>query len=272
MAIGATMQMDKAGALNVSDTNKTNTQFAAKTGRAIAQQLSHLGFSVNFAPVLDVNSNPDNPIINVRSYGEQASLVGYAGADAIQAMQSVGIAAAAKHFPGHGDTQVDSHVGLPSVNHAIDDIYKVDLAPFIQVIANPNTQPDMIMTAHIQYPALDSTEFVSRSGDKTILPATLSKKILTGLLREELGYTGLIITDSLEMAAITQFLSPQQAVIKAFKAGADITLMPFKISSSQDADAFVEWLDVLTLAISKDPQLVKQVSDSYHAILAHKKS
>jgi beta-N-acetylhexosaminidase len=270
MAIGAS-------AMPLTQSNKKDTaiknasvEFASRVGAATAKQLDYLGFNVNFAPVLDVNSEPENPIINVRSYSQYPELVGLLGAAKIAALQNQDIAAAAKHFPGHGDTHIDSHVGLPVVEHSIDDIYRYDLAPFIYAINSQTSAPDMIMTAHIQYPALDNTEFVSKQGKKTILPATLSHKILTGLLREELGYKGLIVTDSLEMAAISQFLSPQQAVIKAFKAGADISLMPVTISSAKEADDFVKWLNELTLEVNKDKELVKQVDSSFKRIVAHK--
>lgn len=270
MAIGASaMRLNQSNKKDAAIKN-ASVEFASRVGAATAKQLDYLGFNVNFAPVLDVNSEPENPIINVRSYSQYPELVGLLGAAKIAALQNQDIAAAAKHFPGHGDTHIDSHVGLPVVEHSIDDIYRYDLAPFIYAINSQTSAPDMIMTAHIQYPALDSTEFVSKEGKKTILPATLSHKILTGLLREELGFKGLIVTDSLEMAAISQFLSPQQAVIKAFKAGADISLMPVTISSAKEADDFVKWLNALTLEVDKDKELVKQVDSSFNRIVAHK--
>ena len=235
MAIGATYA-------------KHDVYFADAIATEHARQLRALGFSVNFAPVLDVNNNPENPVINVRSYSQFPELVADLGQAAIAAMQTNGIAGAAKHFPGHGDTKIDSHVGLPKVAHTPEIIHSIDLAPFKHVIngKTPSAVPDMIMTAHIQYPNLDNTSFQTKTGKKTTLPATLSKKILTGLLREQLGYKGLIVTDALDMAAISQFLEPKEAVIKAIDAGADITLMPYRISSPEQAKAFIIWLEELS--------------------------
>jgi beta-N-acetylhexosaminidase len=270
-----------AGNMAIGATAKTyNKHFSDATSFAIANHLNLLGINVNFAPVLDVNSNPNNPIINVRSYGQLPTLVSNLGGASIQMMQQQNVSVAAKHFPGHGDTFVDSHVGLPSVNHDREMINRIDLLPFRNVISNPKTRPDMIMTAHIQYPALDDTRFV---GDKAlttivpsaevqmpVLPATLSKEILTGILREELAYDGIIITDALNMRAITQYLSPTEAVIQSFRAGADITLMPYHISSPEDAIGFLDWLNELTIFISQDNDLRALVDASYKRIIAHK--
>lgn len=272
-------------AIGASATTYKN-HFAQATSKATAQHLSMLGINVNFAPVLDVNSNPDNPIINVRSYAQFPKVVASLGGASIQTMQEHGISVAAKHFPGHGDTLTDSHVGLPIVKHQRDLINKVDLYPFRSVIANDKTQPDMIMTAHIQYPALDNTPLIgdrrgtgkvfnvneSQQLDATspVLPATLSQKILTGILRDEYAYSGLIITDALDMRAITQYLTPTQALIKSFSAGADITLMPYQISSPEDAIGFLDWLNTLTILISQDSDLKAQINASYDRIIAHK--
>jgi len=269
MAIGATAKAHK-------------NKYSIATSLAMAKHLNLLGINVNFAPVIDVNNNPNNPIINVRAYGQFPNLVSDLGGASILTMQEQNISVAAKHFPGHGDTFMDSHVGLPRVNHSREMINSIDLLPFRKVIGNPNTRPDMIMTAHIQYPALDSTRFV---GDKAatenadnaqataelpVLPATLSRKILTGILRQELAYSGLIITDALNMKSITQYLTPIEAVIQSFSAGADITLMPYHISSPQDAIGFLDWLNELTIFIAQDNELKALVDASYRRILTHK--
>lgn len=268
MAIGATY-------VNEQD------KYAKLISERSAEALLELGFNLNFAPVVDVNSNPNNPVINVRAYSQSAQIVSELGAAAITAMQNKGIATAAKHFPGHGDTYIDSHIGLPRVDHDIEVIDKVDLLPYKNIIKNKATRPDMIMTAHIQYPNLDSTPFRPKemiemsAADESILesavlPATLSKKILTDLLRDKLDYQGIIVTDALDMASITKFLSPTEAVIKSFRAGADITLMPFHISSPEDAIDFLDWLNEVTIFIAQDPELVAMVETSYERILKHK--
>ena len=219
MAIGATFARE-------------GDRFASATAEVMADQLLALGFNVNFAPTLDVNSNPDNPVINVRSYSETPKVVADLGAASVAAFQQRGIAATVKHFPGHGDTSVDSHTGLPRVERTLPAAQSIDLLPFAHVIER--AQPALTMTAHIQYPALDDTTLTSRSGEQMLAPATLSRRILTGILREELGYQGVIVTDSLDMAGISDYFTPEEAVIKTFAAGADIALMPVKIRYPED--------------------------------------
>jgi beta-N-acetylhexosaminidase len=219
MAIGATA--DKHG-----------TFFATQSGTIIGKELAALGINVNFAPTVDVNVNPENPVINVRSYGESAQQVAELGLAQANAMQAQGVIATLKHFPGHGDTSVDSHTGLPWVEHDIDTITDVDLKPFQHAIDNGD--PSMIMTAHIQYPQLDNTEFAAKDGSSTILPATMSRKILTEHLRQKMGFKGVIVTDALNMAGIAHYYDQTEAVIQTFAAGADIALMPMPIRSPKD--------------------------------------
>jgi len=206
--------------------------YSSAVGRALSQQLSMLGINLNFAPSIDVNSNPNNPIINVRSFSDNPLIVSALGLSMLESMQNGGVMAALKHFPGHGDTTLDSHLGLPRVEHSLEQIQKVDLYPFQQLIKH--AKPAMIMTAHIQYPQLDSTLFTTSSGHKTELPATLSDKILTGILRDQLAYTGVIISDAMDMRAISAELGPKEAIYKAFAAGIDIALMPVNIKSMED--------------------------------------
>lgn len=220
MAIGATY--DSKG-----------TYFASEVGKGIARSIRELGFNLNFAPTVDVNVNPDNPVINVRSYGEHPQQVAELGQATVAAMQAEGVMSALKHFPGHGDTHVDSHTGLPRVEHDKATIDSIDLLPFKHII-DSSAPPAMIMTAHIQYPQLDSSTFVAKSGEATILPATMSEAILTGLLRNKLNYHGVIVTDALDMAGIAHYFDQTQAVIQTFKAGADIALMPYTIRNPAD--------------------------------------
>ncbi|NVK58029.1 MAG: glycoside hydrolase family 3 protein [Alteromonadaceae bacterium] len=235
MAIGATYPLHQ-------------TEFATKVNKGIARGIGQLGFNVNFAPTVDVNVNAENPVINVRSYGESAPLVAELGAAAVAALQSENILSALKHFPGHGDTHVDSHTGLPRVEHDMNTIEQVDLLPFSYAIAQQQA-PAMIMTAHIQYPSLDDSEFIGKDGESTLVPATLSHKILTGLLREKLGYKGIIVTDALDMAGIAHYVNHRDAVIRTFNAGADIALMPYAIRNPQNITAFwqlyQQWLDAI---------------------------
>ncbi|MBN6053165.1 glycoside hydrolase family 3 protein [Nonomuraea sp. RK-328] len=172
--------------------------------RGLGAQLAAAGITIDFAPSADVNSNPDNPVIGLRSFGADPALVARHGRAFVRGLQSAGVAACAKHFPGHGDTSVDSHHGVPVVAAAgIEDA----LRPFREVI---DEGVKAVMTGHLLVPSFDG-----------VLPATLSPKILTGLLREELGFDGLIVTDGIEMAAVAGTYGIGGAAARAIAAGAD---------------------------------------------------
>lgn len=189
--------------------------WAYRLGETTAQEAHGVGLNWLLAPVVDVNNNPDNPVINVRAFSEQCDRVCLLTAAFIQGAQSQPVLATAKHFPGHGDTATDSHLELPVIPHDRPRLDAVELAPFRQAIAS---QVAAIMTAHLLLPALD--------GDR---PATLSRPILTDLLRGELGYDGLIVTDALVMQAITKQYGEYEAPVLAFEAGADVLLMPVDV-------------------------------------------
>lgn len=176
-------------------------------------ELKSLGININFAPVLDINNNPLNPVIGVRAYGETAAEVNQYGLAALRGIQAAGMAATGKHFPGHGDTAVDSHVGMPVVAHERARLDQVELAPFKAAFA---AGMDALMTAHVAFPAIEA--------DLTI-PATLSQAVLTGLLRSEMGFQGVVITDCLEMDAIAKGVGTVAGAVQAIKAGADIVLI-----------------------------------------------
>jgi len=193
-------------------------------GKAIGEELNALGINVDLAPVVDVNNNPDNPVIGIRSFGSDPQLVADLGIAYIKGLKEAGVISTVKHFPGHGDTDVDSHLGLPSVPHSVSRLKAVELVPFHRAIDHG---VDMVMTAHVTFPAIDDTKAISRQdGSEVSVPATLSSKVLTDLVRKEMGFNGVIITDALEMKAITDHFGPEEAVIMAVKAGADIPLMP----------------------------------------------
>jgi beta-N-acetylhexosaminidase len=172
--------------------------------------LVELGINLNFAPVLDVDTNPKNPVIGDRSYGTTPEQVVRYAREAIRGLQQAGVVACGKHFPGHGDTHLDSHHDLPVVHHNLERLRQIELKPFADLLPNLKT----IMTAHVVYPALDPNH-----------PATLSKKIITGLLRQQMGYQGVIISDDLEMAAVAKTLTPSKRAVKAIRAGADMLLI-----------------------------------------------
>ncbi|MBN3547223.1 beta-N-acetylhexosaminidase [Fictibacillus barbaricus] len=199
-------------------------ELAESVGHAIGSELHSLGINMNLAPVLDVNNNPDNPVIGVRSFGEDPQLVADLGTAYAKGLQKAGMAATAKHFPGHGDTAVDSHLGLPSVPHDKERLLKVELYPFQQAM---DQGMDAIMTAHVTFPKIDPTKVISKKdGTEIALPATLSYEVLTNLVRKEMGFEGVISTDALNMKAIADHFGPVDTAIRAVNAGTDIVLMP----------------------------------------------
>ncbi len=191
-----------------------DAQLAYQTGRAIGLQCKRLGIHVDFAPDVDVNNNPANPVINDRSFGEDKYRVGLFGTAFMKGMQGVGVMACAKHFPGHGDVAVDSHYDLPVINKTRLQLDSLELYPFRQMI---NEGVGMVMVAHLYIPAIDSTDNQASS---------LSYKSVTGLLKNELGYKGLIVTDGLEMKGVTKYFPGGAAGAQAILAGNDMLCVP----------------------------------------------
>ncbi len=189
---------------------------AYRMGKITAHEARAIGIHMTYAPVVDVNINPDNPIINVRSFGENPEQVGRLAVPFIKGCQENGLIATAKHFPGHGDTAEDSHTVLPTVNADKERLDKVEIYPF-KIAVESGVQA--IMAAHLSLPALDPTPNV---------PSSLSKAILTGLLREELGFQGIIVTDAMGMGGVTTLYEPEEAALMAVKAGIDMVLLPPK--------------------------------------------
>ncbi len=244
---------------------KHKTIYAEKSASAIAAQLSALGFNLNFAPNVDVNSNPRNPVINIRAFGDNAKMVAQMGAVQVKAYQDAGISAAIKHFPGHGDTHVDSHSGLPLVKSSIERINQQELFPFKTIITNQIQQPDFVMSAHIQFPALDDSTVVTKSGKVVVTPATLSKKIITDLLKTQLGFKGLVISDALDMGAVKKHFAAKDAIKMAFNAGIDIALIPMVVDSPEQITKLITLIDDLE-------KLVKQEEiDKQNLFVSHQK-
>ncbi|WP_261986474.1 glycoside hydrolase family 3 protein [Actinomadura sp. HBU206391] len=190
--------------------------------RVTGAELRAVGINQDFSPVADVNVDPANPVIGTRSFGSDPDLAARLVGSAVDGFRDAGVAATAKHFPGHGDTSTDSHTGLPVIRHTRGEWEKVDAPPFRAAIAH---HVDSIMSAHIVVRGLDD------SGD----PATLSPKVLTGVLRGDLGYQGVIITDSLQMAGVRRKYGDRGAPVRAIKAGADQLLMPPSLPKAYDA-------------------------------------
>ncbi len=191
-------------------------ELAYAMGRTTALEARAVGLHMTYAPVVDVNINPDNPIINTRAVGEDPALVARIAAAFARGCQDNGLIATAKHFPGHGDTDQDSHILLPVIKADRARLDRVELAPYRTLIA---AGVGAIMISHLTAPALDPTPG---------LPATLSPAILTGLLRGEMGFQGLIVTDAMEMGGVTNAFGPAEAALKAIQAGCDIVLLPLE--------------------------------------------
>jgi beta-N-acetylhexosaminidase len=186
-------------------------QLAARFARALAAELRAVGITLDYTPVLDVNTNPKNPVIGDRSLGDNAEEVARLGKVIIETLQAEGIAACGKHFPGHGDTTTDSHFELPLIEHPPDRLDAVELVPFKAAIGAGVAS---IMTAHILVPALDEAR-----------PATLSPAVVDGLLKQQLGFQGVVFSDDLEMKAISARYSVAEATLAAIAAGCDAVLM-----------------------------------------------
>ena len=185
-----------------------NPALARKFAAALAAELAAVGVTLDYAPVLDIHTNPKNPVIGDRALGEKPEIVAKLGRIIIDELQKAGVAACGKHFPGHGDTATDSHLELPIVEHPPDRLRAVEFAPFKAAI---EAGVAFIMTAHVLVTSIDDER-----------PATLSPKIVRNLLREELGFNGVIVSDDLEMKAIADSYTPGEAAVAAVAAGCDV--------------------------------------------------
>lgn len=233
LLIGQDLEPGRVGAARLDSmrtyvNNKTigeynNTNITYDIAAAIGHLCKHLGVHINFAPVADVNNNPRNPVINDRSFGDCPELVAQHAITFSYGLADINIIACAKHFPGHGDTRQDSHVTLPLIAHDKNRLHKIELYPFKQLIA---AKIPAIMIGHLEIPAFEQQKNV---------PASLSKKIVTDLLQKELGFTGLIITDALDMRAVTNYYTDGQAELHALLAGNDILLVPVDVPAAVDA-------------------------------------
>ena len=219
MRLDSTIKYPKQMMLGAIQSN----QLIYQMGVDIAQQLKRLGVHVNFAPVVDINNNADNPVINTRSFGEDKVNVARKGLAYMMGMQDNYVIATAKHFPGHGDTDTDSHHALPVINHPGERLDSLELYPFRQLI---RAGLGSMMVAHLNIPALDSTPN---------LASTLSKPIVTDLLRNEMGFKGLIFTDALNMKGVSNYFKPGELEVKALQAGNDVLLMPESVPKAIEA-------------------------------------
>jgi beta-N-acetylhexosaminidase len=232
MALGATRDPD----------------LAYEAGRITGLELRAMGINMNLAPVVDLNNNARNPVIGARSFGEDPSWVARMAAAHIRGHHAGSVLTAVKHFPGHGDTAVDSHVDLPTIAREREQLEKADLVPFRRAIAQG---ADAVMSAHVTFPAFEPSD----------LPATLSRRVLTGLLRNELGFDGVIITDDMEMGAIAQRFGSAKAAVRAIQAGADMVLVCHTLSVQQES------IDAVTQAVRDGKISEERIDQSVRRIL-----
>jgi beta-N-acetylhexosaminidase len=218
-------------------------RLAERFARALASELRAVGITLDFAPVLDVHTNPKNPVIGDRALAERADEVARLGSTIIRTLQSEGLAACGKHFPGHGDTSTDSHLELPLVEHPPERLREVEFVPFRAAI---EARVATIMTAHVLVPALDERR-----------PATLSKRVVTGLLREELKYEGVILSDDLEMKALANDYQVPESAVLAIEAGCDGLLI-----CAGDVDVQVAALEALVHAVESERLRMSRVEDA----------
>ncbi|MBC7807475.1 MAG: beta-N-acetylhexosaminidase [Akkermansiaceae bacterium] len=226
-------------------------ELAQKAAKCTAKELRAVGVNFNFAPVADINSNPANPVIGDRAFGDNVRVVTTMVISQLPGFYTGGVLSCVKHFPGHGDTDLDSHLALPMLTHSRKKMDKRELQPFKSAI---ELRVPAIMTAHILFPALDDTG----------VPATLSKPILTDLLRGELGFRGLIVTDCLQMKAVADTWGTARAAVMAAKAGADILLVCHTWERQK------ETFDALLAAVRSGELSEAQVNDSVRRILRAK--
>lgn len=227
-------------------------ELAYEAGLAQGEDLRRLGFNMNLAPVLDVNSNPQNPVIGLRAFGDDVALVSQLGAEFVRGQRDANIVTIAKHFPGHGAVDADSHKALPVLRAPLRQV-RQQLQPFSAAIASGL---DGLMTAHIATPTL--------SGDDT--PATLSPRVLGGVLREELAFKGLVLTDELEMDAIDRRYGVGRAAVLAVRAGADMVLVPWRLEKKEEV-----WLALLEAARSGELSAAR-VDEAVRRILTVKRA
>ncbi len=238
---------------------------AYTNGYIIGTELKAVGINCDFAPDLDVNNNPANPAVNLRSFASRHDYAADYGVKMALGMQAAGVAATGKHFPGHGDTNVDSHIGLPTVNKTLDDLMEAELIPFI---ATSKAGIKLYMTAHMQFPLIAKESYVSKqTGEEMIAPATLSKTILTDLLREKLGYEGVVITDSMQMQAISTHIGSHPSLIKAINAGVDILLMFITLRSVEDEYKLADVFTALTNAVKSGELSMDRINESTKRVL-----
>ena len=224
--------------------------YSYKIGTHLGEEMNAFGFNLDFAPVLDVNSNPKNPVIGDRSFGDDVHIVSELGIQTMKGIQSENVISVVKHFPGHGDTAVDSHLELPIIEKSLEDLQKLELIPFKRAIEN---DADVVMIAHILLPKIDPA-----------FPSSMSHEIITGILRDQFQFNGVVITDDMTMSAIIDNYEIGQAAVEAVKAGNDIVLI------GHDYSNVIKALEAIEKSVNDGEITEERIDESVHRILALK--
>ncbi len=234
-----------------------------QAGSVIGEELAALGINLDFAPDVDVNVDPKNPIIGIRSFSDDPELTARLGTAFVAGLHSSMVMAAYKHFPGHGATETDSHVGLPVLEKTLDELEACELVPFAA-----GRQADVFMTAHIRFPNIEKETYVSKStGEEITLPATMSHTLLTDVLRGELGYDGVVITDSMVMGAVKNHFDLLDATVLAVNAGADMILIPVELSMDGGIGKMNDYLDALVDKVEQGEITGERIDEAVGRIL-----
>lgn len=242
-----------------------NPEYAYENGGVIGAELAAIGINCDFAPDADVNDNPDNPIINLRSFGDDPEKVAAMVSRMSDGLKSTGVIACVKHFPGHGNTSTDTHTGLAIVEKTREEWEACEKIPFAEAVDNGI---GMVMTAHIQYPELDDTQVNSKlDGEPVYLPATLSHKIITGVLREEIGYDGVVVTDALDMQAISDHFGESEAIIMALNAGADLMCNPTTMREEKDCKKLTAIYAAIENAVENGTLSIERIDEAAGRVL-----
>lgn len=231
--------------------NVNKPQFSYKSRQLLGEEIQAFGFNMDFAPVLDINNNPDNPVIGDRSFGAKPGIVRRLGVQTMKGIQTQNVIPVVKHFPGHGDTSVDSHVGLPKVNDGLGHLRNFELIPFVKAI---KAGADAAMVAHILFTKLD-----------TDYPASMSKKIITGILRNELKFEGVVITDDMTMGAITKNYRIGKASVISVNAGSNIIL------AAHQYNKITKVLQALKTAVQNGDIPKEKINNSVYKIIQLKR-
>lgn len=222
-------------------------QLSYNIGGVLAYELKAFGFNMNFAPVIDISSNPKNTVIGDRAFGSEPNVVSTLGVQTMKGLQMGGVISVVKHFPGHGDTLVDSHIGLPTVDYDMSRLESFELKPFQAAIEN---KADAVMIAHILMKAIDPNN-----------PASISKAVITDLLRNRMGFTGVVITDDMTMGAIIENYKIGNAVVKSVDAGSDIILVCHGVENQMNA------INALKTSVKNGSITEERLNDSVYRIL-----